>query len=268
MIEAKEINFAYRRGIPVLFDINCKIEDGEFVALLGHNGSGKTTLSRLFMALDHPRSGQILVDGEDIVNYEPADLADKVGYVFQNPDLQILADTVYEEVAYGPHVKKLPEENIKTNVKAALQVMGLKGLEAKYPRILSFGQKRRLGVAAALALNPRMLILDEITNGQDAAEQTAMMEYLKALNEEKGTTIILITHDMNVVRKYARRAIVLTDGHLVFSGTPQELFEGDQPVERWGLRRPVVSELASRLGVSAATCEELCEAVGKGGVAL
>ena len=89
MIEAKEINFAYRRGIPVLFDINCKIEDGEFVALLGHNGSGKTTLSRLFMALDHPRSGQILVDGEDIVNYEPADLADKVGYVFQNPDLQI-----------------------------------------------------------------------------------------------------------------------------------------------------------------------------------
>ena len=163
MIEAKEINFAYRRGIPVLFDINCKIEDGEFVALLGHNGSGKTTLSRLFMALDHPRSGKILVDGEDIINYEPADLADKVGYVFQNPDLQILADT-------------------------------------KYPRILSFGQKRRLGVAAALALNPRMLILDEITNGQDAAEQTAMMEYLKALNEEKGTTIILITHDMNVVR--------------------------------------------------------------------
>ena len=265
MIEAKEINFAYRRGIPVLFDINCKIEDGEFVALLGHNGSGKTTLSRLFMALDHPRSGQILVDGEDIINYEPADLADKVGYVFQNPDLQILADTVYEEVAYGPRVKKLPEANIKTNVKAALQAMGLKELKAKYPRILSFGQKRRLGVAAALALNPRMLILDEITNGQDATEQAAMMEYLKALNEEKGTTIILITHDMNVVRKYARRAIVLTDGHLVFSGTPQELFEGDQPVERWGLRRPTVSALASRLGISAATCEEFCNLAVKGG---
>ena len=249
MIEAKEINFAYRRGIPVLFDINCKIEDGEFVALLGHNGSGKTTLSRLFMALDHPRSGQILVDGEDIVNYEPADLA----------------DTVYEEVAYGPRVKKLPEANVKENVKAALQAMGLKGLEAKYPRVLSFGQKRRLGVAAALALNPRMLILDEITNGQDAAEQGAMLEYLKALNEEKGTTIILITHDMNVVRQYARRAIVLTDGHLVFSGTPKELFEGNQPVERWGLRRPTVSVLASALGVSAATCSEFCDAIRKEG---
>ena len=204
MIEAKEINFAYRRGIPVLFDINCKIEDGEFVALLGHNGSGKTTLSRLFMALDHPRSGQILVDGEDIINYEPADLADKVGYVFQNPDLQILADTVYEEVAYGPRVKKLPEENIKTNVKAALQAMGLKELEAKYPRILSFGQKRRLGVAAALALNPRMLILDEITNGQDAAEQAAMMEYLKALNEEKGTAWCSAVRRKNCLRETSR----------------------------------------------------------------
>ena len=172
---------------------------------------------------------------------------------------------MYEEVAYGPRVKKLPEANIKTNVKAALQAMGLKELEAKYPRILSFGQKRRLGVAAALALNPRMLILDEITNGQDAVEQVAMMEYLKALNEEKGTTIILITHDMNVVRKYARRCIVLTDGHLVFSGTPRELFEGGRPVERWGLRRPTVSELASRLGISAATCEEFCELAVKGG---
>ena len=120
-------------------------------------------------------------------------------------------------------------------------------------------------MAAALALNPRMLILDEITNGQDAAEQGAMLEYLKALNEEKGTTIILITHDMNVVRQYARRAIVLTDGHLVFSGTPKELFEGNQPVERWGLRRPTVSVLASALGVSAATCSEFCDAIRKEG---
>ena len=113
MLEAKEVNFAYRRGLPVLNDIACTIGDGEFVALLGHNGSGKTTLSRLFMALLHPRSGQVLVDGEDIVNYEPADLADKIGYVFQNPDLQILEDTVFDEVAYGPRAKKLTAETIK-----------------------------------------------------------------------------------------------------------------------------------------------------------
>ena len=94
MLEAKNVNFAYLRGQPVINDMECRIEDGEFVALLGHNGSGKTTLSRLFMALCHPRSGQVLVDGEDIVKCEPADLADKIGYVFQNPDLQILEDTV------------------------------------------------------------------------------------------------------------------------------------------------------------------------------
>ena len=112
MIEAKAVNFAYRRGIPVLQDISCRIEDGEAAALLGRNGSGKTTLSRLFMALNHPRSGQVLVDGVDIVDYEPADLADKVGYVFQNPDLQLLGDTVYDEVAYGLQNRKMPKETL------------------------------------------------------------------------------------------------------------------------------------------------------------
>ena len=149
MLEAKEVNFAYRRGLPVLNDIACTIGDGEFVALLGHNGSGKTTLSRLFMALLHPRSGQVLVDGEDVVNYEPADLADKIGYVFQNPDLQILEDTVFDEVAYGPRAKKLTDETVKNQVEAALAATGLSDLAEAYPRLLSFGQKRRLGGVGA-----------------------------------------------------------------------------------------------------------------------
>ena len=223
MLEAKEVNFAYRRGLPVLNDIACTIGDGEFVARLGHNGSGKTTLSRLFMALLHPRSGQVLVDGEDIVNYEPADLADKIGYVFQNPDLQILEDTVFDEVAYGPRAKKLTAETIKK-----------------------------------LALNPRTLILDEITNGQDAIEKERMMQYLQTLNEEKGITIVLISHDMDVVRRYAKRAIVLKDGDLVYDGTPTELFGGAYAVEEWGLRRPTAAALAGSLGFTAATPEEFC----------
>ena len=124
MLEAKEVNFAYLRGQPVLNDIDIKIESGEFVALLGHNGSGKTTLSRLFMALIHPRSGQVLVDGTDIAAMEPADLADKIGYVFQNPDLQILEDTVFDEVAYGPRAKKLSEDKVKRQVETALAATG------------------------------------------------------------------------------------------------------------------------------------------------
>lgn len=258
MLEAKEVNFAYQRGVPVLNDIGCTVADGEFVALLGHNGSGKTTLSRLFMALLHPRSGQVLVDGEDIVNYEPADLADKIGYVFQNPDLQILEDTVFDEVAYGPKAKKLTDETIKKQVDAALAATGLTELAQAYPRLLSFGQKRRLGVASALALNPRTLILDEITNGQDAIEKERMMQYLQKLNEEKGITIVLISHDMDVVRRYAKRAIVLKDGDLVYDGTPTELFSGRFEVEEWGLRRPAAAALAGSLGFTAATPAEFC----------
>lgn len=258
MLEAKEINFAYQRGLPVLNDIDCTINDGDFVALLGHNGSGKTTLSRLFMALLHPRSGQILVDGEDVVNYEPADLADKIGYVFQNPDLQILEDTVFDEVAYGPRAKKLTEATVRQQVEAALAATGLSELADAYPRLLSFGQKRRLGVASALALNPRTLILDEITNGQDAIEKERMMKYLLRLNEERDITIVLISHDMDVVRRYAKRAIVLKDGYLVYDGTPTELFNGERDVEEWGLRRPTAAALAGSFGFTAATPAEFC----------
>ena len=263
MLEAKDVNFAYLRGQPVINDMECRIEDGEFVALLGHNGSGKTTLSRLFMALCHPRSGQVLVDGEDIVKCEPADLADKIGYVFQNPDLQILEDTVFDEVAYGPRAKKLTEETIKHQTTEALEAMGLTELAGEYPRLLSFGQKRRLGVAAALALNPRTLILDEITNGQDALEKKGMMEYLQAINQKRGITVVLISHDMDIVRRYAKRAIVLHNGRKVFDGSPVQLFDGSQPVERWGLRRPTVATLASALGVNSATAEDFVNAVKK-----
>lgn len=263
MLEAKNVNFAYLRGQPVINDMDCRIEDGEFVALLGHNGSGKTTLSRLFMALCHPRSGEILVDGEDIVKCEPADLADKIGYVFQNPDLQILEDTVFDEVAYGPRAKKLMDETINRQTAEALEAMGLMELKNEYPRLLSFGQKRRLGVAAALALNPRTLILDEITNGQDALEKESMMQYLQAINTKRGITIVLISHDMDIVRRFAKRAVVLHHGNKVFDGTPQELFNGSQPVERWGLRRPTVASLAAALGVDAASSDEFIAAVGR-----
>lgn len=258
MIEAKEVNFAYTRGQPVINDMDIKINAGEFVALLGHNGSGKTTLSRLFMALCHPRSGQILIDGEDIVKKEPADLADKIGYVFQNPDLQILEDTVFDEVAYGPRAKKLTEETINRQVNEALEAMGLTELKNEYPRLLSFGQKRRLGVAAALALNPRILILDEITNGQDALEKERMMEYLQAINEKRGMTVVLISHDMEIVRRYAQRVIVLHHGTLAFDGTPKELFDGTKPVERWGLHKPVVASLAAAFDIDAALAEDFC----------
>lgn len=142
---------------------------------------------------------------------------------------------------------------------------GLAELADAYPRLLSFGQKRRLGVASALALNPRTLILDEITNGQDAIEKERMMRYLQTLNEDKGITIVLISHDMDVVRRYAKRAIVLKDGCLVYDGTPTELFGGAHDVEEWGLRRPTAAALAGRFGFTAATPEEFCSKLQRKG---
>mgnify|MGYP000296772943 CR=1 FL=1 len=192
-------------------------------------------------------------------------MADKIGYVFQNPDLQILEDTVFDEVAYGPRAKKLTDETVKNQVEAALAATGLSDLAEAYPRLLSFGQKRRLGVASALALNPRTLILDEITNGQDAIEKERMMQYLQKLNEEKGITIVLISHDMDVVRRYAKRAIVLKDGYLVYDGTPTDLFSGVFDVEEWGLRRPTAASLASWFGFTAATPAEFCSKLQRKG---
>ena len=157
--------------------------------------------------------------------------------------------------------KKLTEATVNRQVEEALEAMGLSDLRKDYPRLLSFGQKRRLGVAAALALNPRTLILDEITNGQDALEKVRMMEYLKAINEKKGITIVLISHDMDIVRRYAKRAIVLHQGKKVYDGAPNILFDGKHPVELWGLRAPVVASLAASLGVEAATAKEFCNAL-------
>ena len=266
MLEAKEVNFAYNRGEPVLHDISCTIAKGESVALLGHNGSGKTTLSRLFMALNHPRSGEILVDDINIEKFEPADLADKIGYVFQNPDLQILEDTVFKEVAYGLNNKKLSADSIKKKVEEALEAMGLTELQDLYPRTLSFGQKRRLGVAAALALSPDMLILDEITNGQDQQEKEMMMEYLQKLNVEKQITIILITHDMEIAREFTQRSLVLNNGDLVYDGKTSELFDGVKDLTGWGLFQPPLAKLGATFGLKVLKTTDFCDnLVLKGG---
>ncbi len=265
MIEVKEVNFAYRRGEPVIHDISCTIDKGEFVALLGHNGSGKTTLSRLFMALLHPRSGVVEVNGEDVAKYEPADLAGEVGYVFQNPDLQILEDTVYDEVAYGLRIKKLSERVVKERVMAALTAMGMEEMGQAYPRTLSFGQKRRLGVAAALALHPSVLILDEITNGQDHTEKEEMLRYLQNINQQQGITIILITHDMGIAYHYTNRALVLHRGALAYDGATKKLFDGQYDLAHWGLKQPLLPYLNQMLGITAGNLVEFCHSLKKAG---
>ena len=245
LLDLQAVNFAYRTGEPILKDINLTVHQGEFIALLGQNGSGKTTLSRLLMALNKARSGKITFQNQDTANFEPADLADKIGYVFQNPDLQILADTVFEEVAYGARLKGYSETELTELVNQALIATGLKHLAQAYPRTLSFGQKRRLGIAAALVLKPQILILDEITSGQDNLEKALIMNYLAKLNRAENLTIILITHDMPTVLQYASRVLTLKQGEVVFDGGVAELFSGAQPLGEWGLRLPSIVQLGN-----------------------
>ena len=257
IIGISNVNFAYRTGEPVLNDINLSISKGEFVALLGANGNGKTTLSRLLMRLNKVRSGEIKIGGVDTAGLEPADIAHTVGYVFQNPDLQILADTVFEEVAYGARLKGYDEDTVTQLVESALTAVGLSEFQDKYPRLLSFGQKRRLAIAAALVLKPQVLILDEITSGQDNLEKKLVMDYLTKLNRQDQLTLILITHDMQSVLAYCNRALVLNKGELVFDGSVPELFSGMQPLGNWGLSIPSTAQLANEFNLPNSSVPEL-----------
>ncbi|MDT8903097.1 energy-coupling factor ABC transporter ATP-binding protein [Anaeroselena agilis] len=262
MLEIENVSYCYKAGRYAVRDASLKVGEGEFVAIAGRNGSGKTTLTRLVMGLLRPAAGKIMLDGRETAGSATAVIARQVGYVFQNPDRQIFRDAVAEEVAYGPEQLGFSAGEVREAVAAALEATGLAALAAAYPRTLSKGQKQRLAIASALALSPRLLILDEPTSGQDAREKTALMELLTGLNA-KGMAILLVTHDMELLARYAHRAVVMTAGRVVFDGGVRELFAGEADVSAWGLREPAAAKVARGLkdhGVMSGSVvpEELC----------
>ena len=234
MLELKNVIFGYSDDVPVLHDLSLTITAGEFVAVVGRNGSGKTTVTRLMMALKKPQAGSILFNGTDMASATPADMARHMGYVFQNPDRQMFRDTVEREVSYGPEQLGFSPDECRQSVEEALRVTGLTSLAQAYPMTLSKGQKQRVTIASSLAMRPQILILDEPTSGQDARERQRLMGLLADL-QRQGVTIILVTHDMELVASYASRVIVMNQGTLAFDGAPQSLFDGSHPLERWGL---------------------------------
>lgn len=267
MLEFEGVSYCYKPGSYAVREVSLKVAAGEFVAVVGRNGSGKTTLTRLVMALLKPAAGRILLDGRDTAGRNTAEMARQVGYVFQNPDRQIFRDTVAAETAYGPEQLSFSAEDAAAAVAEALAATGLAGLADVYPRSLSKGQKQRLAVASALALKPRLLILDEPTSGQDAREKLALMDLLTGLNRQ-GVAILLVSHDMELVARYARRAVVLAEGRKVFDGGVRELFAGGE-LAGWGLREPAAAKISRRLaglGVAPAILpEELISAIGAAG---
>ncbi|MCC5465881.1 energy-coupling factor ABC transporter ATP-binding protein [Pelosinus baikalensis] len=246
MLELKNVYFSYKAQSHDIHDVSLRVNPGEFLAIVGRNGSGKTTLTRLMMTLKKPTKGELFFQGNSLASATPAKMAHHIGYVFQNPDRQIFHDTVAEEVAYGPKQIGCTPEQIQTFVTQALEVTGLSHLAATYPLSLSKGQKQRLTIASALAMQPKILILDEPTSGQDAREREQLLQLLLKLHQQ-GTTILLVTHDMEFLSCCAQRAIVMKKGQKVFDGTVAELFHDTNQLTDWGLIEPAALKISRQL---------------------
>lgn len=227
----------------IIQDVSLLLSEGEFVAITGANGSGKTSLSRIIAGLQRPTSGTISVKGRPLSAWNEADLREEIGYVFQNPEHQFITHTVFDEVAYSLRVKELPEKEIREKVKHILTVCDLDHLEYEHPFTLSQGQKRRLSVATMIVDDQQMLLLDEPTFGQDAHSNDELMSLLQQ-RYECGTTIVMITHDMELVHNYATRVIVVESGKIAADCRPDELWASmSKQLSKWQLSLPVSIQL-------------------------
>ena len=248
MLEIKNIKYSYNTNYQALKGVSLKIKKGEIVALLGKNGAGKSTLFLHLNGIYKPDEGQVMIDGEEL-KYDKKSLLkvrQKVGIVFQNPDDQIFAPTVEEDVAFGPLNLGLPMEEVQDRVEEALVRVGMSGYEKTAPHHLSGGQKKRVAIAGILAMKPEIMVLDEPTTGLDPQGVVSLSKLLKELNDE-GITIIISTHDVDLVPNYAQRLFVLVDGLLIAEGTPKEIFAKPGILEQANLKVPIVTEIFQKL---------------------
>lgn len=255
MIKAENVNYIYQQGMPferqALYDVNIEIEDGSLVALIGHTGSGKSTLIQHFNALVKPTSGKIIIKGID-VTAPKADLRlvrKTVGLVFQYPEHQLFEETVYKDIAFGPKNMGFSDEEIDKRVRESAALVGLKEKHlTRSPFDLSGGQKRRVAIAGVLAMNPKVLILDEPTAGLDPKGRDEILATIKKLHEEnKEMIIIFVSHSMEDVAKTAERVIVMNGGHVEMQGTVAEVFAQAEHLQKIGLNVPQVTLLTDKL---------------------
>jgi energy-coupling factor transporter ATP-binding protein EcfA2 len=257
IIQIEGVSFQYEE-LPVLQDITCAMYPGNFVALLGANGSGKSTLARLLNGLLAPTQGRILVEGLDTGITSMNELAKRVGLVFQNPDHQIFADTVWDEVAFGLKNFGCSQEEIAVRVRESLLAVGLPverngGLD---PFSLRKGERQRVAVASILATRPTLLIFDEPTTGLDAPETDRMMTMICELHRQ-GHTIVMITHSMRLVAEHAQRCLIMEGGKIVADGSPRDIFHDSALVRAASLEIPAISRFSQRWGHTLLTVNEV-----------
>jgi len=244
IIETKSISYIYPDGTKALEDVDFKAKKGKIVALLGPNGAGKSTLFLQFNGILQPSSGNVVIDGESL-SYQKKNLLkvrQKVGIVFQNPDDQLFAPTVMEDVAFGPMNIGLSTDEVERRVKEALNKVGMEGFENKAPHHLSGGQKKRVAIAGILAMKPEIMVLDEPTSGLDPRGASQILRLLYQLNKE-GMTIVISTHDVDLVPLYAYNVYIISEGKIIKEGSPQEVFEDVKTIRKANLRLPRIAHL-------------------------
>jgi energy-coupling factor transport system ATP-binding protein len=256
LLEVEDLTHRYPDGTEALSGVSCTIRRGEFVAILGQNGSGKTTLVKHLNGILSPTAGAIRLSGHSLQDQATTRLSRHVGLVFQNPDHQIFAERVREEVAFGPRLQGLAEGEISRRVDEALEAVGLAEARDLDPFLLTKGSRQRVAVASTLATEPDVIILDEPTTGLDHRELQGMMALIRRLNEQ-GHTVLIITHAMAVAAEFARRVILMRDGRIVRDGRTREVFSDEPLLTELGLAPPPVVQVAIRLGVPALTLDEL-----------
>ena len=252
ILQAEALSYRYVEKRPILKNLNFSIEAGEMVSLVGTNGAGKSTLAKVITGICKDPEGSMRFRGQTMDGWTIHERSGKIGYVMQNPNQMICKSMIYDEVALGLKLRGLSEEEIKPRVEKALKICGLSPFR-KWPiSALSFGQKKRVTIASVLVLEPELIILDEPTAGQDYRHYTEIMEFLRQLNEN-GTTILLITHDMHLMLEYTPHAIVLHAGEILHDGTAVRALTSEQIAEKASLKVTSLYELATRAGI--ADCE-------------
>jgi energy-coupling factor transporter ATPase len=250
MIEIERVSFAYRTGeadaVPALRELELRIEAGQLVAIIGHNGSGKSTLVKLLTAVLYPLEGEIRIDGIPVRQENQWEIRERVAVVFQNPDDQLIMNRVADDVAFGPENLGLAREEIERRVGFALGALGLEGNSGTLIEDLSPGEKQRVAIAGALAMQPHFLILDEPTSLLPAPVAVRLISTIKDLNRREGMGVLHVTHSMSEAVLFDR-VVVLDEGRLVMDGAPAEVFRRGDELREVGLDVPLAASLAHRL---------------------
>ncbi len=242
-LKVEGLRYKYPDGTKALNGVNIDVIKGEFLAILGANGSGKTTLLKHLNGLLKPTSGSIILEGKELSEFKPSEVFRKVGMVFQDPNDQLLAPTVEEDVAFGPVNLNLKYEEIRSRVMNALELVEMKECAKKTINSLSYGQRKRTCIAGILAMEPEVLVLDEPTSGLDPDGVKSVMKLLKDLNRKRGITTIIATNSVDLVPVYTTRVVIMDKGKIIKEGTPESVFTDSRMLEDVKLELPQIAQL-------------------------